>query len=200
MSAELILDSLSVSEMDNNCYLVVAGDEAMLIDAASNPDALMELAAKHRATITTVVTTHRHGDHVGALAEILQRTGARHVSSSLDAPALPCDVDEELDHGDTLSFAGHEIPVFILRGHTPGGLCLELTIDGDTHLIVGDSLFPGGVGKTNSKEDFARLITDVKERVFDVYPPEAHVHPGHGDSTTVGAEAPHLEEWCERGW
>ncbi|MEJ5998782.1 MBL fold metallo-hydrolase [Corynebacterium sp. H130] len=196
----LILDQISVSDFDNNCYLLVSGDEALLIDAADNAPALLELAASHNARITHVVTTHRHSDHVRALKEVLDKTGATHVSSFLDSPALPAPVDIELHHGDTLEFAGHSFPAIILRGHTPGGLALEVTIDGAIHLFVGDSLFPGGVGKTNNENEFGRLLSDVTERLFDVYPDDAIVHPGHGADTTLGAERPHLDEWAERGW
>lgn len=194
------LAQISVSDFDNNCYLLVAGTEALLIDAADNAPALLELAAQHGAKITHVVTTHRHHDHVRALPEILEKTGAIHVASFLDSPALPAPVDIELHHGDTLTFAEHDIPAIVLRGHTPGGLALAVELDGDMHLFVGDSLFPGGVGKTNNENEFARLFKDVTERLFDVYPDEAIVHPGHGKPTTLGAERPHLTEWLERGW
>ena len=90
--------------------------------------------------------------------------------------------------------------VAILRGHTPGGLAISADIDGQQHLFVGDSLFPGGVGKTTNPEDFEQLITDVTERLFEVYPDDAIVHPGHGNDTTLGAERPHLDEWRARGW
>ena len=65
---------------------------------------------------------------------------------------------------------------------------------------MGDCLFPGGVGKTTSEGDFVRLYKDVTQRLFDVFPDEAIVRPGHGDSTTLGAERPHLDEWWERRW
>ncbi|MCK7678336.1 MBL fold metallo-hydrolase [Corynebacterium sp. CCM 9186] len=200
MSHEVTLRSLSVSEMDNNCYFLIAGDRALLIDAADDADRLIGFAAEHGAKITGVVTTHRHWDHVRALPDVIGKTGATHYSSSLDAPALPADVDVELEHGGTLEWEDMSFPVVVLRGHTPGGLCVEATIDGTTHLFVGDSLFPGGVGKTNGDGDFRRLLCDVSTRVFDVYPDETVIHPGHGAGTTVGAERPKLREWSERGW
>lgn len=190
----------AVSDFDNNCYLLVSGSEALLIDAADDAPTLLKLAEDHGARITHVVTTHRHADHVRALSDVLSATGATHISSFLDSPALPAPVDLELDHGDTFTFAGHEFTAIILRGHTPGGLAFAATIDGETHLFVGDSLFPGGVGKTNNENEFRRLFTDVTERIFDVFPDDTIVHPGHGAATTLGAERPHLPEWAERGW
>ncbi|QGU04495.1 MBL fold metallo-hydrolase [Corynebacterium comes] len=200
MTNMLELHRISVSEMDNNCYLLVAGDEALLIDAAADAPAILALAQQAGAKITAVLTTHRHPDHHRALVEVLKETGATHYASFLDAPALPADVDVELNQGDTIEFAGHELPVTILRGHTPGGAALTAEIDGRTHLFVGDSIFPGGLGKTTSESDFVRLFKDVTERLFNRHDDETIVHPGHGVDTTLGAERPNLDEWWERRW
>ncbi|QPK80116.1 MBL fold metallo-hydrolase [Corynebacterium lizhenjunii] len=200
MTNPLYLEHISVSEMDNNCYLLHDGEQALLVDAAADAKALLELAHQAGVRITAVLTTHRHWDHVRALEEVIATTGAKHYSSFLDSPALPVTVAEELHHGDTLSFAGHELPVMILRGHTPGGAALAAEIDGVTNLFVGDSLFPGGLGKTDSENDFVRLYRDVTERIFDVYPDEAIVRPGHGKATTLGEERPQLEQWWQRRW
>ncbi len=198
--SSLFLSQTSVSAEDNNVYLLAAGSEGLLIDAADNAAAIMELAQKAGVHITAVVTTHRHWDHVRALPSILESTGATHYASFLDAPALPAPVDVELHHGDTLTFANQSFDVSILRGHTPGGVCLAVPIEGVTHLFVGDSLFPGGVGHTVNESDFSRLLNDVTTRVFDIYLDNSVVHPGHGLPTTLGAERPHLKEWRERGW
>lgn len=200
MTDNLTLHQISVSEMDNNCYLLVSGDEGLLIDAADDARALLSLAEEAGARITAVLTTHRHPDHHRALVAVLEETGATHYAPFLDAPALPADVDVELNDGDTLPFAGHEFPVAILRGHTPGGAALAAEIDGQTHLFVGDSLFPGGLGKTTSESDFVRLFKDVTERIFEKFDDAAIVHPGHGEDTTLGAERPHLDDWWERRW
>lgn len=196
----LSIYEVSVSEMDNRCYLLVAGESALLIDAADQPDTLIDLAREHHATIEAVVTTHRHWDHVRALEELLERTGATHYAPAPDADALPAKANVILDHGDKFDFAGHTMEAIILRGHTPGGLALAVSVDGTDHLFVGDSLFPGGVGKTNSREDFQQLLEDVSSRLFDRFSDDAVVHPGHGNGTTLGAERPKLPQWRERGW
>ena len=88
-----------------------------------------------------------------------------------------------------------------LRGHTPGSVALSFRdADGTDHLFSGDSLFPGGVGKTSGRADFEQLLGDVRSQLFDAFDDEAHVHPGHGDPTTLGQERPQLDEWAERGW
>ncbi|KQB86460.1 MBL fold metallo-hydrolase [Corynebacterium lowii] len=198
--SELRLHQISVSSMDNNCYLLAAQGEGLLIDAADNAPALLDLAREAGVKITKVLTTHRHKDHTRALAEVLEATEATHYAPFLDSPALPCPVDVELNHGDVIHHADHDFPVTILRGHTPGGAALTATIGGATHLFVGDSLFPGGLGKTTSESDFARLYKDVTTRIFDVYEDSALVHPGHGAATTLGEERPHLRVWWERRW
>lgn len=194
------LHQISVSSMDNNCYLLASQGQGLLIDAAAEPQALFTLAADAGVRITDVLTTHRHHDHVRALEEVLQETGATHWASHLDAPALPAPVDHELNDGDYVEFAGERLDVAILRGHTPGGVALAVELDGTIHLFVGDSVFPGGLGKTASEGDFVRLFGDVKEKIFDRFDDDTVLHPGHGASTTVGAERGSLEEWWQRRW
>nr|WP_120492353.1 MBL fold metallo-hydrolase [Corynebacterium lactis] len=208
----------SVGEMDNNVYLLVdrrAPEKSLLIDAANDAEHLKALIAATGATVTTIVTTHSHGDHIVALPALLESTGARHLTSELDAVDIPVPADALYGDGGTIEFgAGIALRTFLLRGHTKGGLCLDLSAaeagaDSATsladdspshHLFVGDSLFPGGVGGTNNDADFQRLLGDVVKRVFEVYPGDAVVHPGHGKDTTVGAERPHVDQWRERGW
>lgn len=200
MTNPITLHQISVSEMDNNCYLLCCDEQGLLIDAADKPNEIFSMAQEAGVEITHVLTTHRHWDHVRALPEVLKKTGAKHYAPFLDSPAIPAEVDVELRHGDVIEFAGHEIPVIILRGHTPGGAAIAVEIDGVTNLFVGDSLFPGGVGKTTSEGDFVRLYKDVTERIFDLYPDSAIVRPGHGESTTLDDERPHLVEWWDRRW
>ncbi|MFP7365489.1 MBL fold metallo-hydrolase [Corynebacterium callunae] len=200
MTTELTFHKVSVSQMDNNCYLLTANGNGLLIDAADDAPALLKLAQDAGVKITKVLTTHRHPDHVRALEDILDATGATHYAPFLEVPALPATVDVELNHGDVIEFEGIELPIIILRGHTPGGATLVAEIDGKTNLFVGDSLFPGGLGKTSSEGDFVRLFNDVKERLFDVFPDDSIVWPGHGKETTLGTERPELEAWWERRW
>lgn len=186
--------------MDNNVYLLAAEGQGLLIDAADDAPAILNMAQQAGVDITAVLTTHRHYDHHQALNEVLEATGAKHYTSFLDAPAVPAPADVELNDGDVIEFAGNRLPVRILRGHTPGGVCVAAEIDGTVNLFVGDSLFPGGLGKTESEGEFVRLFNDVKERVFDRYLDDAIVRPGHGDATTLGEERPKLDEWWERRW
>lgn len=201
---QVTVHKASVSEQDNNAYLLVSDDEAVLIDAADDAPVLTDLLATTGARLTSVVTTHRHWDHHRALAPLVHATGAQSLAGADDADEIPGRVDRRLGHGDVVILDGLELAVIALRGHTPGSIALVLGgADGDgddlPHLFTGDSLFPGGVGKTRSPEEFASLLADVTERIFSVFD-DAHVHPGHGDSSTLGAERPHLDAWRARGW
>lgn len=149
-----------------------------------------------------IVTSHQHYDHWQALAAVAEATGAPTAAHALDAEPLPVSPDRILADGDTVTVGNLTFDVIHLQGHTEGSVALALRgADGDvTHLFTGDCLFPGGVGKTWKEGDFERLLGDVSNKVFDVYPDSTVVYPGHGDDTTIGAERPHLTEWRERGW
>jgi glyoxylase-like metal-dependent hydrolase (beta-lactamase superfamily II) len=197
----LTIHKLSVGPMDNNAYLLVDGEsgQGLLIDAANEGDRLLQLIAD--VPVATIVTTHQHGDHWQALAQVQQVTGARTVAHPLDAPALPVPTSDEVSHGDTVSVGSSTLSVVHLRGHTPGSIALAYEDSaGTVHLFTGDSLFPGGPGRTTSPEDFTSLMDDLEERVFGVYDDSTWFYPGHGSDSTLGAERPSVPEWRSRGW
>jgi glyoxylase-like metal-dependent hydrolase (beta-lactamase superfamily II) len=194
---------VSVGQMDNNAYLVScsATGETLLIDAANDPEILLELIERFAPKLSLIVTSHQHWDHVQALEEVAKVTGAPTAAHQLDAEPLPVKPDRILANGDTVKIGELSFDVIHLQGHTPGSVALALDgADDATHLFTGDCLFPGGVGKTWQEGDFETLLGDVTKRVFDVYGDSTVVYPGHGDDTTLGTERPHLGEWKERGW
>ncbi|MGY1772071.1 MBL fold metallo-hydrolase [Blastococcus sp. SYSU D00813] len=199
----LVVAKLAVGEMDNNAYLLrdTASGEALLIDAATDAEALLRLVGD--ADLRTVVTSHGHWDHHRALPEVVEATGATTVAHPADAGDLPVPVERLVEHGDTLRVGEHTLEVIHLRGHTPGSIALlwRGPDDAGPHLFTGDCLFPGGVGNTQKDPArFTSLLTDVEERLFAPLPDETWVYPGHGKDTTLGAERPHLAEWRARGW
>jgi glyoxylase-like metal-dependent hydrolase (beta-lactamase superfamily II) len=200
--ANLIISKLAVDhQMANNVYLLRcrATDEQLLIDAADDADTIMKLVGPDG--LATVVTTHQHWDHHRALAAVVEATGAATVAGEEDAPELPVEVTRTVTDGDKVTVGECELEVIHLVGHTPGSIALLYDDPAGTpHLFTGDSLFPGGVGKTWSPEDFTSLIDDVTTKVFDRLPDETWFYPGHGDDSTLGAERPHLAEWRARGW
>ena len=206
----LTIRSISVSDMDNNVYLLTAkaSGAQLLIDAADDLPAIRQLLADGaadtaaEARLALVATTHQHWDHVRALKELVEATGARTAAGADDADALPVPADRQLGHGDKVAVDGLELTAVHLRGHTPGSIAFVYEDpEGPVHIFSGDSLFPGGVGNTQKDpERFNQLLSDVTERLFGAYPDTAVVHPGHGKPTTLGAERPHLDEWRARGW
>ncbi|MDT0169407.1 MBL fold metallo-hydrolase [Pseudarthrobacter sp. BRE9] len=206
----LTIRSIPVSDMDNNVYLLTAKESGaqLLIDAADNLPAIQQLLADGAADtsvaprLALIATTHQHWDHVRALKELVEATGAPTAAGADDADALPVPVDRRLGHGDKVAVEGFELTAVHLRGHTPGSIAFVYQDpDGPAHIFSGDSLFPGGVGNTQKDpERFNQLLSDVTERLFGTYPDTAVVHPGHGKPTTLGTERPHLAEWRARGW
>ncbi|KAA2256338.1 MBL fold metallo-hydrolase [Solihabitans fulvus] len=202
---ELTITKVSVGPMDNNAYLLVCrrSGEALLVDAANDPERLSDLIGHdaNRPQLTTIVTTHQHGDHWQALGAVAGANGANTVVHPEDAAALPVPADQLVEHGDTVRFGEIELTVIHLRGHTPGSIALLYRDpEGHPHLFTGDSLFPGGVGKTTSPENFTSLINDVQSRLFDVLPDDTWFYPGHGDDSKLGEQKPHIDEWRARGW
>ncbi|MGB3015109.1 MAG: MBL fold metallo-hydrolase [Candidatus Nanopelagicales bacterium] len=197
----LTISKLAVGPMDNNCYLLrcrETGDQ-LLIDAAAEPERILDLIGPDG--LTTIVTTHAHPDHWGALAEVRKQTGATSVAHEADAEHLAELVNRTVVDGDTITVGQVALRVIHLVGHTPGSIALLYDDPmGQPHLFTGDCLFPGGVGKTWSPEDFDTLLAGVKERIFDSLPDETWVYPGHGNDTTVGTERPSLTEWEARRW
>ncbi|HEY8372021.1 MAG TPA: MBL fold metallo-hydrolase [Pseudonocardiaceae bacterium] len=201
----LTITKVSVGPMDNNAYLLACrhSGEALLIDAANDPERLLDLIGHgpDRPQLTTIVTTHQHRDHWQALGALAGATGASTIAHPADADVLPVPVDRLVEHGDVIEVGECTLEVIHLRGHTPGSIALLYRDPhGHPHLFTGDSLFPGGVGKTTSPENFRSLIDDVESRIFDVLPDETWFYPGHGDDSTLGRERPHLAEWRARGW
>lgn len=194
---------MSVGPMDNNVYVVQCSSsgKSVLIDAANDADRINGLVSGHAGVLETIVTTHQHPDHWQALEAVVAAAGAPTAAHPLDADPLPVAPDRMLNDGDTLQVGDLTLDVIHLVGHTPGSIALALTDGGgQVHLFTGDSLFPGGIGKTADAEKFTSLLDDVESKVFGRYGDDTVVYPGHGDDTTLGTERPHLAEWRERGW
>ena len=198
--AGLTVTKVAVSDMANNAYLLrcTATDEALLVDAAAEPDTLRALVGD--ADVRTVVTTHGHWDHHRALPEVVTATGAATAAHPADAADLPVPVTVPVEHGDTLAVGEQVLEVVHLRGHTPGSIALVWRGGGQTHVFTGDSLFPGGPGRTTDPTDFTSLVDDLEERLFGRLDDDTWFYPGHGNDSTLGAERPHLAEWRARGW
>ncbi|MFG3719961.1 MBL fold metallo-hydrolase [Streptomyces massasporeus] len=198
---DLMITKIAVGPMNNNAYLLRcrATDEQLLIDAANEADTLLGMIGGDG--IASVVTTHRHGDHWQALAEVVAATGARTYAGREDADGIPVRTDVPVDDGDTIRVGRVELTARHLVGHTPGSIALVYDDPhGHPHVFTGDCLFPGGPGRTTQASEFNSLMNGLETKLFDVLPDETWIYPGHGNDTTIGTERPHLAEWRARGW
>jgi len=186
-----------VGPVDNNVYIVrcrQSGD-AFLIDAANEHDLLLELCRD--LGVRRVVETHGHWDHIQAV-EAVRDAGYDVAVTAADAEMLPS-YDQLLEDASVLEVGRLRIATIATPGHTPGSMCFA--IEGTPLLFTGDTLFPGGPGNTSFENaDFGTIIESIEERLFVPFGPDTLVLPGHGVSTTIGAESPHLAEWVARGW
>jgi len=194
--ADAEIHSTVVGPMDNNVYIVrcrTTGD-AVLIDAANEHDHLLEICK--RLGVRSVLETHGHWDHIQAVPA-LRDAGYDVAVTAADADMLPS-YDEVLEDDEALAVGRLRLRTIATPGHTPGSICFRL--EGTPVLFSGDTLFPGGPGNTTFPGgDFPTIIRSIEDRLL-ILPVDTIVLPGHGTDTTVGAEAPHLQEWVDRGW
>lgn len=197
----LIVSKLAVGPYNNNSYLLRCRNTGaqLLIDAAAEPNRLLDLIGHDG--LTAVVTTHAHGDHWQALADIVRETKCRSYAPAADRNAIHAPVTDELLDEQFIHWGDCALRVLTVGGHTAG--CSMLVYNdpmGHEHLFSGDALFPGGVGKTITPRDFDTLLSGVISKAFEQLSDLTWVYPGHGNDTTLGQERPHLVEWKQRGW
>jgi len=185
-----------VGPMDNNVYIVRCRQtgEAVLIDAANEHDRLLEVC--HELGVRSVVETHGHWDHIQAVPA-LREAGYEVSVTEADAGMLPS-YDLLMEDDEVIAVGRCRLRTILTPGHTPGSICFRL--EGTPVMFSGDTLFPGGPGNTSFPGgDFPTIIRSIEDRLFTL-PAETIVLPGHGASTTIGTERPHLQEWIDRGW
>jgi len=186
-----------VGPMDNNVYVLrcrQTGD-AVLLDAANEHDRLLELC--QMLNVGHVLETHGHWDHIQAVPQLRDAGYSVHVAAP-DAAMLPS-YDEIIADEDVIAVGRLRLETMLTPGHTPGSMCFKIA--DKPVLFSGDTLFPGGVGNaTFEGGDFDTLIRSVEDRLFRPLGADTLVLPGHGNSTTIGDESPHLQEWADRGW
>ena len=186
-------------QVDNNVWVLGDDHECVIIDAAHGAQPILE--AVHGRTVTGILLTHGHDDHIGAVGTLKAATGApaylhpqdRMLWDRVHAFAP----DRHLADGQVIEVADAELRVLHTPGHAPGACCFQVPKLG--LVFTGDTLFQGGPGATGrSFSDFPTIIASITTALLPL-PAETVVHTGHGDDTTIGAESGHVEEWLARG-
>ena len=187
-------------DVDNNVWIVGDDREVVVIDPAHDARAIIDAVGDRR--VSAILLTHAHDDHIRAVGGFRALVGAPVLLNPADRmlwDAVYPDTapDAEVSDGDTFTIAGATLEALHTPGHSPGSTCYLLA--SERTLFSGDTLFAGGPGATGrSFSDFPTIVASIRDRLL-VLPAETVVRTGHGDSTTIGEEAPHLEEWIARG-
>ncbi|UOR00543.1 MBL fold metallo-hydrolase [Leucobacter allii] len=186
-------------EVDNNVWIVGDDAEAIVIDPAHDAAAIAEAVGDRR--VFAILLTHGHDDHIRAARETAALLGAPILLNPADRmlwDAVHDDApDREIVNGDTFAVAGERLHARFTPGHSPGSTCFVAPTLGA--VFTGDTLFQGGPGATGrSYSDFPTIIASIRDELLTL-PGETVVCTGHGDATTIAAEAPQLPEWIARG-
>ena len=187
-------------DVDNNVWLIGDDNEVLVIDAAHDAHAIKWGVGNRK--VVGILATHGHDDHIDAAPALADLTGAPILLHPADAHLWGMkhedrQPDSDLEDGQVISVGGLEGTVMHTPGHSPGAVSIYFPEMGV--VFTGDTLFNGGPGATGrSFSDFPTIIESISSRLLNL-PPDTIVHPGHGDDTTIGAEAPHLDEWVVRG-
>jgi hydroxyacylglutathione hydrolase len=194
MSPKLIQQAVGPWPM--NTYIVVCQETqtSAIIDPGADPETILDLVKGTR--VDKILITHGHGDHVMALDEIRAATGAPVYIHPKEAETFELRFDSPLTGGDAIPVGNLNLKVIHTPGHTAGQCCFDL---GDGRVVVGDTIFVGGPGRTWSPEDFATTMQTMQQIVFQ-WPDETQFFPGHGPSGSIGQERPAFEAVVARGW
>ena len=197
----MIVEKLVVGPLEENCYII--GDEAtkqaIVIDPGDEPDRIIELIKKNGLKVSSIICTHAHFDHIGAVGEVKKATGAKVLihredielyEQAKDQAAIwgfdfedTPQPDGNLNERDTVRIGNLTFQIFHTPGHSPGGICLY----GEGILITGDTLFHGSVGRTDFQGGSVAKLRESFRRLLDL-PGDTTVYSGHGPDTTIRRE------------
>ncbi len=190
---EVRIERLETAPFGTNAYVIVckATGDSVLIDAPGEPDRIRDVLKA--TTPTCILITHGHMDHTMDLAELAETLRVPVGAHEADEGSLPVNIGMPLKDGSVVAFGDTALTVLHTPGHTQGSLCFLI---GDC-LISGDTLFPGGPGKTGSPAALQQIIESIRGKIF-VLPDDTRVYPGHGDPTVLGKEKEEYADFASR--
>lgn len=190
---EIEIRKIVTGSYENNAYLAVCPktNESVIIDAPAEPEKV--LAQAEGTKVVAILFTHTHFDHIDGTKELKAGTNVPLVVHPDDEGELPVKADKYFEDNGTFSFGSITFKTIHIPGHTPGGTSLLW----GKHLFSGDTLFPGGPGRTTSPQNFRQLVGSLEEKIF-VLPDDINVYPGHGKETVLGKEKKSYEAFKQR--
>ena len=177
---DILIERLELGPFGTNSYILICPktNESVVVDAPGEVD--LVLAQLNKTSPQYILMTHNHFDHIGSLVDLKSALDIPVAAHRADASDLPLKPDLLLDDGDKITMGAMKLRVLNTPGHTPGSLCFLA----GNYLIAGDTLFPGGPGRTQSPQEFRQIIRSITEKLFEL-PDETEVYPGHGEATTI---------------
>ena len=180
---DIQIERLELGPFGTNAYIIICQKtrDSVLIDAPADASTIMDRLKGTNPKY--ILLTHNHMDHIGALSKLRFRLRVPLAAHALDAERLPSPPKILLKDGDVVSFGNIMLEVLHTPGHTLGSLCFK----SGRYLMSGDTIFPGGPGKTWSPADFQQIVQSITERIF-VLPDDTQIYPGHGAATVLKKE------------
>jgi glyoxylase-like metal-dependent hydrolase (beta-lactamase superfamily II) len=187
------IEKLELGPFGTNAYIVTCRKtrDSAIIDAPAEANVIIDKLKN--TTPKYILLTHNHMDHIGALAQLRAELKVRLAAHASDTRPLTSPPEILLNNGDTVGLGTLKLTVLHAPGHTPGSLCFRV----GSYLISGDTIFPGGPGKTNSPDDFRQIIKSITEKIF-ILPDATQIYPGHGDSTMLKKEKDEFAVFASR--
>jgi glyoxylase-like metal-dependent hydrolase (beta-lactamase superfamily II) len=187
------VEKLELGPFGTNAYIVTCRrtQDSVLIDAPAEANIITDKLKN--TTPKYILLTHNHIDHIGALAQLRAELKVPLAAHASDARNLTSPPEILLNDGDTVWLGELKFTVLHTPGHTPGSLCFGV----GRYLISGDTIFPGGPGKTSSPDDFEQIIKSITEKIF-VLPDDTQIYPGHGNSTVLKNEKEEFAVFASR--